>query len=83
MTKLYDSEDKRKYVLKSYEIPLGEAISEEEAKEMETLNKRFLDGLLANLEAAKTLHLKEKSEYLKELEEAYAKTKANDSERFK
>jgi len=33
MTKLYDSEDNRKYAEKSYEVPLGEAMSEEEAQE--------------------------------------------------
>jgi hypothetical protein len=46
---------------KYYEVPLGEAMSEEEFKEMEKANMKIL----------------------KELTEAYAKTKASDSERFK
>lgn len=42
------------------------------------LNKEYLDILVKQLKADQ-----EKSEYIKELEEAYLKTRKNDSERFK
>ena len=47
------------------------------------LNKADLDILLKKLEDGEIGFIQEKSQYIKELEQAYLKTKENDSERFK
>ena len=47
------------------------------------LNKADLDILLKKLEDGEIGCIQEKSQYIKELEQAYLKTKENDSERFK
>ena len=46
-------------------------------------NKSTLDMLVNQLKSLQIGHLQEKSEYIKDLEQAYMDTKANDSERFK